>query len=417
MNLRHPATHWPLSHERYHEVDTRLHGRWLILTWIVWLALVVPFAVPFLAGLPGYRETLYHLNPIYAPSFRQIGITVDFFSSYYLGVVIADLLICWSVAALILWRKSSDWIGLLTALMLVFLGMQYIPLGPVLGPLKGYLSNVCVFLFFCLFPNGRFVPHWIRWLLLVCLVWDALLNFTPFNIGYLLGGIGLVLVGIAAQFYRYRSVSTSVQQQQIKWAVFGITLGLLLKYATYVPVLFFPALGNIALLRWLNIFVFEHFFLCIPLSIGIALLRYRLWDIEILINRTLVYGTLTASLAFVYFGLIFAVQSLLRGLINQNNEVAIVVSTLAIYALFQPLRRRIQNIVDRRFYRRKYDAARILAAFSATLRHEVDVSRLSEDLVAVVQETMQPAHISLWLRPTATNRKAQATWSNPPPAP
>ena len=413
MKLHHAATHMALSHERYHEADTRLHGRWLVFAWIAWLAIVVPFALPFLAGLPGYRETLYRQNLLYAPSFRQLGITVDFFASYYLGVVIADALICWSVATLILWRKSRDWIGLLTALMLVFLGMQYIPLGPVLGPLKDYFSNVCVFLFFCLFPNGRFVPRWIRWLLLMCLVWDALLNFTPFNIWYLLGGIGLVLIGIAAQVYRYRCASTAVQRQQIKWAIFGITLGLLLEYATYVPVLFFPALGHIVLMRWLNMFVFEYFFLCIPLSIGIALLRYRLWDIDVLINRTLVYGSLTVGLACVYFGLIFALQFLLRGLINQNNDVTIVVSTLAIYALFRPLRHRIQNFIDRRFYRRKYDAAHTLAAFSAALRHEVDVGRLSEELVAIVQETMQPAHISLWLRPTITEQKRRLASCNP----
>ncbi len=136
----------------------------------------------------------------------------------------------------------------------------------------------------------------------------------------------------------------------------------------------------------------------IPISFGIAILRYHLYDIDILINRTLVYGTLSAILALVYFGLIFALQYLLRGIINQNNDVAIVISTLMIAALFQPLQRRIQTLIDRRFYRRKYDAAKILKAFSASLRTEVDLTQLREQLVAVVQETMQPSHVSLWLR-------------------
>jgi hypothetical protein len=138
--------------------------------------------------------------------------------------------------------------------------------------------------------------------------------------------------------------------------------------------------------------------LFIPISIAFAILRSRLYDIDTLINKALVYGSLTGLLAVVYAALIFGLQALARGLTNQGSNVAIVISTLAIAALFQPLRRRLQNLIDRRFYRRKYDAVRTLEAFSATLRNEVDLATLSEHLVAVVQETMQPTHVSLWLR-------------------
>jgi hypothetical protein len=138
----------------------------------------------------------------------------------------------------------------------------------------------------------------------------------------------------------------------------------------------------------------------LPLSIGIAILRYRLYDIDVLINRTLVYGTLSISLALVYFGLVIGLQSLVRVFSGPGAQspIVIVASTLAIAALFQPLRRRIQGIIDHRFYRRKYDAAHTLAAFSATLRNEVDLNQLREHLVGVVEETMQPTHASLWLR-------------------
>jgi hypothetical protein len=138
----------------------------------------------------------------------------------------------------------------------------------------------------------------------------------------------------------------------------------------------------------------------VPIAIGIAILRYRLYDIDLIINRTLVYGSLTVMLALLYFGGVSAIQALFGALTGREEQpqLAIVVSTLVIAALFNPLRRRIQSFIDRRFYRRKYDAAKTLEAFSAKLRNETDLDALSEDLVGVVRGTMQPAHVSLWLR-------------------
>ena len=155
------------------------------------------------------------------------------------------------------------------------------------------------------------------------------------------------------------------------------------------------------------------------LGLGFVILRYRLWDIDVLINRTLVYVILTISLALIYLSLVVGLGALVSLFTRElgQSPVVIVVSTLAIYALFQPLRQRIQAIIDRRFYRRKYDAAKTLAAFSATLRQEVDLDQLRGQLLAVVQETMQPIHVSLWLRTTAPDRKPQETWSETPSAP
>jgi hypothetical protein len=222
---------------------------------------------------------------------------------------------------------------------------------------------------------------------------------------------------VGVQVYRYRRVSTFRERQQTKWVVFGLSIGV-------IGFVLFLVLGNAflppALLQSSVITTFVAdtiiygFLLLIPISIAIAILRSRLYDIDVLINRTLVYVTLTvtltATLALIYIGSIIVLQSLLRSVINQNSDVAIVVTTLVIYALFQPLRSRIQSIIDRRFYRKKYDAARTLAAFSATLRQEVDLDQLREQLLAVVQETMQPEHVSLWLRPPAHHGNHRALW-------
>jgi hypothetical protein len=149
-------------------------------------------------------------------------------------------------------------------------------------------------------------------------------------------------------------------------------------------------------------------FLLVPFSISIAVLRSRLFDIDVLINRALVYGSLTAMVIGLYFGGIVLLQRLFVVLTGEQSTVAVVASTLMIAALFNPLRRRIQAFIDRRFYRRKYDARKTLEAFAAKLREETDLDALNAELVGVVRETMQPAHVSLWLRPDTISKRQQA---------
>ena len=162
---------------------------------------------------------------------------------------------------------------------------------------------------------------------------------------------------------------------------------------------------------WLELlfYVMLLSFAGVPVAVGFAVLRYRLYDIDLLINRTLVYGALTATLALVYFGGVATIQAIFRALTGQEQQprLAVVVSTLVIAALFNPLRRRIQSFIDRRFYRRKYDVTKTLETFSAKLREETDLDALSDDLVGVVRETMQPAHVSLWLRPDSPPRGSE----------
>ena len=212
-----------------------------------------------------------------------------------------------------------------------------------------------------------------------------------------------LLLAVIAFFWGYRVNPDAVIRQKIRWVVFAALvsgIGSIVLWVLPTDVFGHPII---------SINVFGLLVLPFPVSIAIAILRHRLFDIDVIIHRTLVYSVLTGTLALVYFGCVITLQFLLRGLIGQTNDVAIVGSTLAIAALFQPLRHRIQHIIDRRFYRRKYNAAHTLAAFSATLRNEVDLNQLSEHLLAVVQETMQPAHVSLWLRPPEQNGKR---WTN-----
>jgi hypothetical protein len=167
---------------------------------------------------------------------------------------------------------------------------------------------------------------------------------------------------------------------------------------------------DVGWLGWVSSILVIASLVGLPVAMSIAILRYHLYNIDLIINRTLVYGALTALLALVYFGGVATTETIFRALTGQQNQpqLAIVVSTLVIAALFNPLRRRIQSFIDRRFYRRKYDARKSLEAFSSRLREETDLDALSDDLVGVVRETMQPAHVSLWLRPEAAPGGEQA---------
>jgi hypothetical protein len=210
---------------------------------------------------------------------------------------------------------------------------------------------------------------------------------------------------------RYRR-SGSEEREQIKWIAFaGSFVGLMSLITVVSTLIFAPEFADSTGNRPLWLVVLQDVellsFAGIPVAVGIAVLRYRLYDIDVIINRTLVYGPLTAMLALVYVGSVASSQALLRILTGQESTLAIVASTLAIAALFNPLRRRVQRFVDRRFYRRKYDAAKILEAFALRLRDETELDALSRDVVGVVRETMQPAHVSLWLRPRRPRRASR----------
>ena len=279
-----------------------------------------------------------------------------------------------------------------------------------------------------LFPDSRLPSRgwrWFAWLsVLLVLVGAVLAALSPGPISVGLGPIHnplgveslpsfikvvervvntLLFVAVISLFVRLRH-ARELERQQIKWFVYATALAICGGIVTY-PVS--EAIGSVWL-KWIGFVPFLVGVMAIPISMGIAILRYRLYEIDTLINRTLVYALLTAALVAVYFGTIVLLQRLFVVLTGEKSTLAVVASTLLIAALFNPLRGRIQSFIDRRFYRRKYDAAKTLEAFSAKLRDETNLGALSDDLVGVVKETMQPAHVSLWLRPDTGSEREQA---------
>ncbi|HWZ18735.1 MAG TPA: hypothetical protein VNW73_08055 [Ktedonobacteraceae bacterium] len=403
---------------------------------VAWLTLVILTLGIFFASLSVYSAQLQtpcagascwytQLSAGQVEALKGIGLSPGVYAAYTVALTLASVVLCLVVSTLIFWRRSDDRMALLVALLLVVFGPIYATSSIVAVPSPWRVPNECLYflalillmLVFLLFPSGQFVPHWMRWVFLVFLIGlvptafvaPAFPPYAPVGQLTFLESLSELATIAIVQIYRYRRVSSPLQRQQTKWVVFGIAASITVVVIGSVPLLIFPTLAEPGSLYPVALNAFSTLGpLFIPLSFGFAMLHSRLWDIDVLINRTLVYGTLTVILAVIYVGLVIGLQALLRSIISQDNSVAIVISTLAIAALFQPLRHRIQAIIDRRFYRRKYDAAKTLEAFSATLRNEVDLDQLREHLLAVVQETMQPEHVSLWLRKAEQRRQPNA---------
>ena len=311
---------------------------------------------------------------------------------------------------LVVWRPLN---GLLVLTPNATAGM-YPVLQMTVGSALTFVGYMTWMLFFYLFPSGRFVPRWTRWLALCWVLFVGTWIFTPFGPPTwplpLFNVAILILWGSfpVAQVYRYVRTSDHTQRQQTKWVVFGVAVAVAGTLTTIFTVGAAVDLApkNVGQ-RMLSMLLMDAFVLFIPLSIGVAVLRARLFDIDVVINRTLVYGSLTAILVAVYFGGIVVLQRLFVVLTGETSTLAVVASTLVIAALFNPLRRRIQSFIDRRFYRKKYDAAKTLQAFSSKLRDETDLDALNDHLVGVVAEAIQPAHVLLWLRPELTLRSRE----------
>ena len=435
-----PQTEVPLRKNHYPRADFQLRGFWLRMArgvWIVFLLAELMLTIISLFGSHGHSHTVCPfpsncaLTPATVQALHRAGIAPGSYLTYNLVLTLIQSLVFLGAGVFIFWRKSSEPPGLVTSFVFVILGLSPIinastyPPAVVFGYIYALFVLPALGYFLVTFPDGRFVPRW-SWLLAVLWIVQTILFEIPGSFNIVFWPLPLFVAELLLTYggtvglliYRYVRVFSYSQRQQTKWLVFGLSgfAVLILLYSLIGSLI--PGFGaSDSPYQLVSGTLLPLTFLMLPLSVAIAILRARLWDIDVLIRRSLVYTILTVILALLYVGLVIGLESLVRLFTGQVSQspIIIVASTLAIAALSQPLLRRLQKIIDRRFYRSKYDAAKTLAAFSATLRQEVDLTQLSEQLLAVVLETMQPAYVSLWLRPPEHDGTQRALWRAHPP--
>jgi hypothetical protein len=405
---------------------------WLSLVREVWIAWSLYNLIPGLLNLPGNYHQLIVLDPLpnnqgwgqatLSAAVARTGLDPQLVAWIILVPILIKILGFLSVGLLIFWRKSNEWIGLLTSFVLVGLCGTFTgghsqsvilaalpPLWRVVAIELGALGWLAFYMFLILFPDGRFRPAWMRWVALDLGVWFILLEATNLILGQtpdwvIWGGFPVLGFTLFGQVYRYRHLSNPIERQQFRWFLFAIMTFIGYALLDYILVRVSPLPSQPGLLE-LGLYLARNylgslFFLMIPLSIGIAIFRYHLWDIDVIIRRTLIFGILTLALTLVYFGSVVLLQQMFLALTGQTSPATIVISTLGIAALFTPLRRRIQTTIDRRFFRSQYNAEHALAQFNQTLRDRIDLPSIESDLVKVVVETVQPVQATLWIRPT-----------------
>lgn len=380
-----------------------------------WLNRLAAAAVPLL-------QVNSNLNPRFATFYTEI------FPQTALAIEAAVMLLYVLNAALLFWKRSHDWVALLTAAALpsfalhitptMFTWMEQGPAETLVGSIFKCLGLGLAFLFLFLFPNGNYAPHWMRLFFIGWIFWAVIWLASPrsvfgFRDPYTIDIPGFFLltawwmVGILSQIYRYTRVSSALERQQTKIITFGATLTFI-GYALYVPARYAvrftenPVTAGIVF-KMVAPYIYLTMIATIPILITLSILRYRLWDIDLIIRRTLVYSLLSGLLTLLYFGGVALTQLLVtidfwplapsRG---QPSTFIIVLTTLLMAALFNPLRRKIQSFIDQRFYRRKYNAEQALAEFAEMARSETDLQELSVKLIAVVQETVEPEFAGLW---------------------
>lgn len=410
--------------------NTQLQGSRLILARLIWVAVIILNLGLFVTAVP-YEYQAHYAAAVqdFAPALERLHSTPEFYTVFRTAMDLFEVLAFTLLGILIARMKPDDWMVLLVSMASITFGTLFVPtllyltgVHPELLPWVGLVRSIglttSLLAFFYLFPDGRPIPRWTRPLsvvwVLICLAW-LLFPQAPFNLVYLdswyqnLPASFAVLLawfttGAIAQLYRFWRVSGPIQRQQTKWVVFGSIAGVVGFFGYYAPMLAIPALQQPTVERLLQVYfgipVYHLLILLPPVFIGVAILRNHLWQIDLIVQRSLVYGTLTLMLSAVYLASVILLEnifSFFAGGVFEKSEMVIVLATLSIAVLFFPLRQRVQSWIDRRFFRQKYDRAQLVAAFGNDLRYEVDLQQVGDRLLHIVSETMQPEHVSLTL--------------------
>jgi hypothetical protein len=395
-------------------------SRWMILFRRLWPTAAVLHIAAVAIALPAFLNIAdWYILPV--------ELSVEQLRLARIGLLLSGLislfaaLLSLGLASVVYWRKREEPMALYFAYFVLGHGLllggtaeiafeYYFGSPEPIYALQSIYFSAPLIAFIVLFPTGQAQPRWARWLIPSSLFLAAVAVAARIAGFGMVDGIfqtagGIVLfVALGAVIRRYRRLATPTERQQMKWGLIGILLAVALMASSWIPLLMegYP-LGAIPTgsdRPWFMSLVGAIWSLglvMIPSGAAVAILRAKLWDTDIIIRRTVMYSAITALLAAVYFGGVTLLQSVFVGVTGQQSPLAVVISTLAIAALFTPLRNGVQRLVDRRFYRQKYDAERTLEMFSTRMRQNVDLDHMTEDLLEVVQTTMQPESISLWL--------------------
>ncbi len=432
----------PASNDLAHRLTLLFLRRHVWFIRAVWGALFLFTLVIFAVSVPAFFN--HQVDALH-----RVDATLSLFDYYLVWhTIILSIIamLAYAVAAgAIFWHRSDDWMAVLVSTALLMIGAALSPTLDMLVLHQSWFWPVVVvqvmglglmLLVFYLFPDGRFVPRWTRSLALLWIGWlvawailpsltverndlplalrylsflISSLSHTLNAIKYYLRVSSLLLVmlgwfgsGVFAQIYRFKYVSTPIQRQQTKWVVFGLVLGVVGYFAYRGPLLLFPRLASTGMPRTLFILIGEPISILLmiltPISMSLSMLRRRLWVIDPIIQNTLVYGTLTGGLAIIYLGGVFVFQLLFRTFLGQQSDVAVVIATLGSAAMFQPLRRRLQNFIDRRFYRERVDFRRAITTFSREIRTIIDLPELLRILVERTTDLLHITHGAVFLQ-------------------